>query len=136
MGRERSWCIPSAAVGDGGRWRAGRRLTHARPGQVYDVNSYALAAAGRDAGAEVNRIGIVSGDPRQLRDVVEGQLNRAEIVVIAGAVGEQRPTRCARCCPNSARWRSLASPCTRGPSKASGNWEVRVCRRFCCRPTR
>ncbi|EID10134.1 molybdopterin biosynthesis protein MoeA1 [Mycobacterium xenopi RIVM700367] len=57
------------------------------PGQVYDVNSYALAAAGRDAGAEVNRIGIVSGDPRQLRDVVEGQLNRAEIVVIAGAVG-------------------------------------------------
>src|SRR5579875_2978501 len=29
------------------------------PGQVYDVNSYALAAAGRDAGAEVNRIGIV-----------------------------------------------------------------------------
>src|SRR5579875_1081680 len=57
------------------------------PGQVYDVNSYALAAAGRDAGAEVNRIGIVSSDPKQLRDVVEGQINRAEIVVIAGAVG-------------------------------------------------
>jgi molybdopterin molybdotransferase len=56
-------------------------------GQVYDVNSYALAAAGRDAGAEVNRVGIVSADPRELRDVVEGQVNRAEIVVIAGAVG-------------------------------------------------
>ncbi|WP_280827780.1 gephyrin-like molybdotransferase Glp [Mycobacterium sp. OTB74] len=56
-------------------------------GQVYDVNSYALAAAGRDAGAEVNRVGIVDTDPKTLRDVVEGQLNRAEIVVIAGAVG-------------------------------------------------
>lgn len=56
-------------------------------GQVYDVNSYALAAAGRDAGAEVSRVGIVDTDPVQLREVVEGQLNRAEIVVIAGAVG-------------------------------------------------
>lgn len=56
-------------------------------GQVYDVNSYALAAAGRDAGAEVNRVGIVSSDPTELREVVEGQLNRAEVVVIAGAVG-------------------------------------------------
>ncbi|MCV7073192.1 molybdopterin molybdotransferase MoeA [Mycobacterium rufum] len=56
-------------------------------GQVYDVNSYALAAAGRDAGAEVNRVGIVPTDPTQLREVVEGQLSRAEAVVIAGAVG-------------------------------------------------
>ena len=56
-------------------------------GQVYDVNSHALAAAGRDAGAEVNRVGIVSSDPAELREVVEGQLNRAEVVVIAGAVG-------------------------------------------------
>ncbi|MGW5386048.1 molybdotransferase-like divisome protein Glp [Nocardia sp. NPDC003963] len=57
------------------------------PGQVYDVNSYALAAAARDAGADVNRVGIVDADPRRLRDVVEGQLVRAEVVVIAGAVG-------------------------------------------------
>jgi molybdopterin molybdotransferase len=56
-------------------------------GQVYDVNSYALAAAARDAGAEVNRIGIVSGGPRELREIVEGQINRAEVIVIAGAVG-------------------------------------------------
>ena len=56
-------------------------------GQVYDVNSYALAAAGRDAGAEVNRVGIVSSDPAELRETVEGQVNRNEIVVIAGAVG-------------------------------------------------
>jgi molybdopterin molybdotransferase len=56
-------------------------------GQVYDVNSYALAAAGRDAGAEVTRVGIASMDPKELREVVESQLNRAEVVVIAGAVG-------------------------------------------------
>jgi molybdopterin molybdotransferase len=56
-------------------------------GQVYDVNSYALAAAGRDAGAEVNRVGIVETEPKELREIVEGQVNRAEIVVIAGAVG-------------------------------------------------
>ena len=56
-------------------------------GQIYDVNSYALAAAARDAGAEVNRIGIVSTDPKELRDLLEGQLNRCEVVVIAGAVG-------------------------------------------------
>ncbi|MBX9641520.1 MAG: molybdopterin molybdenumtransferase, partial [Mycobacteriaceae bacterium] len=31
-------------------------------GQVYDVNSYALAAAARDAGAEVNRVGIVRSE--------------------------------------------------------------------------
>ncbi|MBJ8340543.1 molybdopterin molybdotransferase MoeA [Antrihabitans sp. YC3-6] len=57
------------------------------PGQVYDVNSYALAAAARDAGADVNRVGIVGTDPKRLREIVEGQLIRSELVVIAGAVG-------------------------------------------------
>ncbi|HEY0637391.1 MAG TPA: gephyrin-like molybdotransferase Glp [Pseudonocardiaceae bacterium] len=56
-------------------------------GQVYDVNSYALAAAARDAGADVTRVGIVSGDPRKLRDIVEGRLLLSEVVVIAGGVG-------------------------------------------------
>lgn len=56
-------------------------------GQVYDVNSYALAAAARDAGAEVNRLGIVGGGPKELRDIIEGQINRAEVIVVAGAVG-------------------------------------------------
>ncbi|MEU4763336.1 gephyrin-like molybdotransferase Glp [Actinosynnema sp. NPDC023794] len=56
-------------------------------GQVYDVNSYALAAAARDAGAEVSRVGIQSSDPRRLREVVEGRLLLSEIVVVAGGVG-------------------------------------------------
>nr|BBX80810.1 molybdopterin molybdenumtransferase [Mycobacterium florentinum] len=56
-------------------------------GQVYDVNSYALAAAARDAGAEVNRVGIVPNNPQELGEIVQGQINRAEVVVIAGGVG-------------------------------------------------
>jgi molybdopterin molybdotransferase len=57
------------------------------PGQVYDVNSYALAAAGRDAGAEVTRVGIVPGDAKRLREVVEGRLLLSEVVVVAGGIG-------------------------------------------------
>ncbi|HJF12188.1 gephyrin-like molybdotransferase Glp [Corynebacterium falsenii] len=62
-------------------------------GQVYDVNSYALAAAGREAGADVHRIGIMRGEPRKMRDIIEGQLIRSEIVVIAGAVGGEASDR-------------------------------------------
>lgn len=56
-------------------------------GQVYDVNSYALAAAARDAGAEVTRVGVVSGGAPRLREVVEGRLLLSEIVVLAGVGG-------------------------------------------------
>lgn len=56
-------------------------------GQVFDVNSYALAAAAAEAGADVNRVGVISGEPRRLQELVEGQALRSEIIVIAGAVG-------------------------------------------------
>ncbi|MFV8381826.1 molybdotransferase-like divisome protein Glp [Corynebacterium hindlerae] len=56
-------------------------------GQVYDVNSYALAAAAREAGAEVHRVGVAAGEPRRLREIIEGQLMRSELLVISGAVG-------------------------------------------------
>ena len=106
-------------------------------GQVYDVNSYALAAAGRDAGAEVNRVGIVDTESKELRDVVEGQLNRAEVVVIAGRASAARPPRaCGRCSPSSARWRWRASRCTPGRCRASGSWAATACRCSCCPPIR
>ncbi len=54
-------------------------------GQVYDVASYALAAAARDCGAEVHRVGIVSTDG--VRETVEAQLLRSEVVVITSALG-------------------------------------------------
>lgn len=56
-------------------------------GKIYDVNSYSLTAAGREAGAEVHRLGIVGGEPRRMKDIIEGQLIRSEVVVISGAVG-------------------------------------------------
>ena len=56
-------------------------------GQVYDVE-FLRAGRGRPrCGAEVNRVGIVDTDPKELKEAVEGQVNRAEVVVIAGAVG-------------------------------------------------
>ncbi|MCS4536387.1 gephyrin-like molybdotransferase Glp [Corynebacterium sp. HS2168-gen11] len=56
-------------------------------GQILDVNSYALAAAGRDAGADVHRVGIAAGEPRRLREIIEAQMLRSEMIVISGAVG-------------------------------------------------
>jgi molybdopterin molybdotransferase len=54
------------------------------PGQVVDVNSYALAAAARDAGAEAYRWGILPADRRRLSEVLESQLLRSDLVLIAG----------------------------------------------------
>jgi molybdopterin molybdotransferase len=57
------------------------------PGQVVDVNSYALAAAARDAGAEAYRSGILPGDRRRMGEVLESQLLRSDLVLIAGTFG-------------------------------------------------
>jgi molybdopterin molybdotransferase len=54
------------------------------PGQTVDVNSYALAAAARDAGAEAYRSGILPSDKRRLTEVLESQLLRSDLVLIAG----------------------------------------------------
>ena len=54
------------------------------PGQLVDVNSYALAAAARDAGAEAYRSGILPSDRRRLTEVLESQLLRSDLVLIAG----------------------------------------------------
>ena len=54
------------------------------PGQVVDVNSYALAAAARDAGADAYRWGILPADPRRLAEVLESQLLRSDLVLISG----------------------------------------------------
>ncbi|HEY2173533.1 MAG TPA: gephyrin-like molybdotransferase Glp [Mycobacteriales bacterium] len=56
------------------------------PGEIVDVNSYSLAAAAREAGAEVYRAGIVEDDKRRLLEVLEGQLLRADMLVTSGGV--------------------------------------------------
>lgn len=57
------------------------------PGQVFDVNSYSLAAAAKEAGADVVRVGIAEGEPRRIREVLETHITRSEALVITGAVG-------------------------------------------------
>jgi molybdopterin molybdotransferase len=58
--------------------------TDPAPGQVVDVNSYALAAAARDAGAEAYRSGILPLDRDRLTERLESALLRSDLVLIAG----------------------------------------------------
>ncbi len=55
-------------------------------GEIVDSNSYALAAAARDAGGEVYRVGIVPDDHALVLEALEGQLQRADLVVTSGGV--------------------------------------------------
>ena len=68
--------------------RTGEQADLGRPGvgEILDSNSYALAAAARDAGAEVYRAGIVPDDHARLLSVLEGQLLRADQIVTSGGV--------------------------------------------------
>jgi molybdopterin molybdotransferase len=55
-------------------------------GEVNDSNSYMLAAAAKDAGADARRIGIVADDHVSLLDALENQLLRADVLVTTGGV--------------------------------------------------
>ncbi|MGN6688145.1 MAG: molybdotransferase-like divisome protein Glp [Actinomycetales bacterium] len=57
-----------------------------QPGQIYDSNSYSLAIAAEDAGAEAFRVGIVGDEPSRLIDAIEDQLVRADVVITSGGV--------------------------------------------------
>ncbi|WP_328538265.1 molybdotransferase-like divisome protein Glp [Streptomyces sp. NBC_00344] len=61
----------------------GEALAH---GQIYDSNSFALAAAARDAGAIAYRVGAVTDDADTLRSTIEEQLVRADLLVTTGGV--------------------------------------------------
>jgi molybdopterin molybdotransferase len=55
-------------------------------GEVIDSNSYMIAAAARDAGADARRIGIVADDHAKLLDTLHSQLLRADVLVTTGGV--------------------------------------------------
>lgn len=55
-------------------------------GQIADSNSYMLAAAAQEAGAQVYRVGIVPDDEDVLLATLEDQLIRADLVVTSGGV--------------------------------------------------
>jgi len=61
------------------------------PGQQVDVNSYALAAAARDAGAEAYRAGIMPNDKRRMVELIEGRSLRSDVVLIAGTFATGAP---------------------------------------------
>lgn len=62
----------------------GMELT--KPGQIYDSNSFMLAACAQLAGAQVYRVPAVSDDPDELRRVITDQLVRADLIVTTGGV--------------------------------------------------
>ncbi|HLV04991.1 gephyrin-like molybdotransferase Glp [uncultured Georgenia sp.] len=58
----------------------------AEPGQVYDANGHALAAAVHDAGAATYRVAAVPDQRGPLRDTLEDQLVRADLVITTGGL--------------------------------------------------
>lgn len=62
----------------------GQRL--ARDVDTYDANSYLLAAAARDLGAEVFRVGVYDDDPDAVREAIADQLIRADLIVTTGGI--------------------------------------------------
>lgn len=56
--------------------------------QIYDSNSFMLAAAVKAAGAQVFRVGLVSDDPEQVKQLILDQLVRADLVVTTGGVSQ------------------------------------------------
>jgi molybdopterin molybdotransferase len=65
----------------------------AGPAQVYDANSHALTAAGREAGAVAYDAGIAPDDRRELASLLEDHLVRADMVVVTGGTGADEPLR-------------------------------------------
>ena len=55
-------------------------------GQITDSNRWALLAALREAGAEVNLLGIAPDRPDELRELVTGALKAADVLVTSGGV--------------------------------------------------
>lgn len=59
-----------------------------REGQIYDSNSFMLAALARSEGAQVFRVGIVSDDPDVVAQTISDQLVRADIILTTGGVSQ------------------------------------------------
>ncbi|ENO18695.1 molybdopterin biosynthesis protein MoeA [Schaalia cardiffensis F0333] len=58
----------------------------ARPGTVFDANGHALSTAVADAGAQTFRVAAVPDEPHLLRETIEDQLVRADLVLTTGGI--------------------------------------------------
>ena len=56
------------------------------PGQIWDSNSYMLAAAAREAGAVTSRRAVVPDDPAGVLPALEARLSEADLLVTTGGV--------------------------------------------------
>lgn len=63
-------------------------LALSREDQIYDSNSYLLAAAAKAAGAQVFRVGLVSDDPAAVKQTISDQLVRADLILTTGGVSQ------------------------------------------------
>ena len=55
--------------------------------EIYDSNSYLLAAAAKSAGAQVYRV-KVDDDPASVKQVISDQLVRADLILTSGGISE------------------------------------------------
>lgn len=62
----------------------------ARAGSVYDANGHALAAAVQDARGAVYRVGAVADDRARLRETIEDQVVRADLLIVTGGLSSGR----------------------------------------------
>ena len=58
----------------------------ARPGTVFDANGHALSTAIADAGAQTFRVAAVPDERQVLRETIEDQLVRADLVLTTGGI--------------------------------------------------
>ena len=56
------------------------------PGQIWDSNSYMLAAAAREAGAVTSRRAVLPDDPAGVLSALEARLSEADLLVTPGGV--------------------------------------------------
>jgi molybdopterin molybdotransferase len=56
------------------------------PGQIHDSNRWALNAALEEAGTQVTSLGIAPDEPEELRKLVLGALEEAQVLVTSGGV--------------------------------------------------
>lgn len=64
----------------------GRKLTDT--GQIYDSNSFLLAAAAKAEGAQVYRVGLVADDADKIKETITDQLLRADLILTTGGVSQ------------------------------------------------
>lgn len=57
-------------------------------GQIYDINSIVLKQAISNTGSEVNYLGIVKDDFKQLKQIIEKGLKESDLVILSGGTSK------------------------------------------------